>query len=105
MKDLRVFVRWLWGNWVFGVIAWMMFALSMFLTVVCFLPVFVVLSIFGFDWEKWTAPFDQLWRVLSLDTVDAGFGLFSIVFFPFVFRNFIKAMSYSDSLKPEGWDE
>jgi ABC-type Fe3+ transport system permease subunit len=93
-------------NWLYGAAGWLAFALSIGLTIVCFSPVYFLLSILGVDLTGWTRPLDQIWAAISLSSVDGKWVIFSLVFFPFIFRNFLRLMAtFPKDLKPKNWPD
>ena len=102
---LTSILTWFKENWIYGAVAWFMFILSLGVTLVCFMPVIAILSLFGVDLNKWSEPFDLIWQAMTLQPENGRWVLFSLVFFPFVFRNFLKFMKGSTGLEPSDWGD
>ena len=105
MNGLRATWIWFRENWLYGVVAWLAFFLSLGITAIFAIPILLVLTPFGFELGAWTEPFGQLWQIVTLETSNGRWIIFSILFFPFVFRNFLKFMSYFHSLEPSDWKD
>ena len=91
MKVARDIWEWLKPNWLYGAIAVATLGMASLVTLIQFLPIYVVLLLLGynigtqFDEHAWWA--DRNLIALA-------------IFVPFVMRNFLLMMSYAASFEP-----